>query len=384
MEEYRYSISDIKIPYESRFGKNVNFNPSIVHISDNYFLVSFHTFRRGKGHPESYEVKGVIDDPYHMYLGGMKSKMWWNRTTGEWGTGFIIIKIEDDYIEYIQSLGYNDYGTDMRLLKIPGGNIIGTMSGGNEIKKKGTAREHYLLPKPTSKHFSIVELEIEIIRNKAGRFFLEGAYGPGELLCEELQDNEKNWSLYYYNQLYISNYLIPRHIVFVPNINDNHCKVIASQDASIFNGLELYYKKSLLFSLSTPAIPYYNEVSDMMIGVGHIKIDKNTVPSDTRGYNFLQKNDYLIHPSNTYWMMFLYTFDPITLNIIKVSPAFYPPYTKHAVVFPTGLTYYKNNYLISYGEGDAAMKLMFIDEHDIDRLLTPASYYEDEYDFVYL
>ena len=56
MEEFRYSVANIQIPYNTRFGKNVNFNPSIVHIVDDYFLVSFHTFRRNKGHPEEHNV----------------------------------------------------------------------------------------------------------------------------------------------------------------------------------------------------------------------------------------------------------------------------------------------------------------------------------------
>ena len=377
MEEFRYSVSEVYIPYSQIFGKNVNFNPSIVHIDDDYFLMSFHTFRKNKGHPITHEVEGTIEDPYHMYYGGIGSNTYWNHKKGQWGTGFMIVQINDGRVDYVQSLEFNDYGTDMRLIQTPDG-IIGTMSGGNKISKKGTEREHYLLPKATTRNFSIAALEIDIVRNQSGRWFLHGAEDPGDLLCETLQDNEKNWSLWYYNQLYISNYLIPRHIVFVPA--NSTCKVIASQDASIFNGLEVLYKKSLLFSLSTPAIPYNN----VMIGVGHIKLDKNKLPTLSRGYVFLKNNQYLIHPSNTYYMMFLYTFDPVTLNILKVSAAFYPPDTNHAVVFPAGLTYYDGDYLISYGEGDSKMKIMFIDDYDVDRLLVPASYYEEEYDFIYL
>ena len=314
-----------------------------------------------------------------MYYGGYQSNMWWNTLRGEWGTGFIMVKINNGQIEYAQNLTFNDYGTDMRLLKTPTGTIIGSMSGSNKIKNKGTEREHYLLPKATTRNLSISAIEIQIVRNKSGRWFLHGAEKPGKLLCEALQDEEKNWSLYFYeDQLYISNYLIPRHIVFVPD--NNHCKVIASRDAGVFYELQLRYKNQLLFSLSTPALPY----NDAMIGVGHIKLELKKIPQDTRGYHFIKENKFAIHPTYVYYMMFLYTFDPITLNIIKLSPAFYPPHAKHAVVFPAGLTYYQGDYLISYGEGDSEMKIMFIDNYDVDRLLVPASYYDEEYDFIYL
>jgi hypothetical protein len=48
------------IPYH-----NINFNPSIVHLIDSYFLISFHVFRRQYGHTRHDKIIASIDNPYH-------------------------------------------------------------------------------------------------------------------------------------------------------------------------------------------------------------------------------------------------------------------------------------------------------------------------------
>src|SRR5438094_5484606 len=88
----------INIPYNTKiFGHNINFNPSIIHIQNNMFLVSFYTFTRSEnGYPKNITPQPSIYDDYHMYKGGPDSDTWWNSNwPGFRGTGFMIIQIID-------------------------------------------------------------------------------------------------------------------------------------------------------------------------------------------------------------------------------------------------------------------------------------------------
>src|SRR5689334_12207352 len=93
-------IETIIIPYDLPYGKNINFNPSILHIVDNVFLMAFHTYRRSIGYPRNYKVEPLVTDPYHMYYGGVRSETWWSVEDGrgEWGTGFLILKMIDNQL----------------------------------------------------------------------------------------------------------------------------------------------------------------------------------------------------------------------------------------------------------------------------------------------
>lgn len=375
-----YPVLDIKIPYNTEFGNHINFNPSIVHLKNNYYLVSFHSFRRNEGHSEFSSVKSDINDPYHLYYGGPESKTWWNPgREGEWGTGFMLINMSNYKIKSIDIVDYLDRYLDTRLLKTSN-KIIATTSNGEKVNSlRGIDRSEYQLDKyiypdntmlTTSNIFSITTVFDQ------GEFIFK--MNEPQPLCIGLQHEEKNWSPYIFNdQLYISNWLVPKHIVFIPHTYEK-CSVIKSQHQTIFNKIEKFYEHKVLFSLSTPAISYNN----VKLAVGHLKIDGN-VKMNTLAYQFIQ-NDKPKHPFNNYsYMMFLYTFDPETLEILSLSPAFYPPTTQHAVVFPVGLTY-NQDYIVSYGEADMKMKLIFISPDNLINLLVPTSDYDEEYEFIQL
>lgn len=367
-------VVDFKIPHHKKFGNHVNFNPSMARYKDDLFLISFHTFRRHEGHPLHHIVKGSIDDPYHMFYTGH----WWNPgEDGVWGTAFVLAKINNRKMEYIKTMGYNDYGTDMRLLT-NNDNIIGTMTVSSEAEYKGHDRTKFELKAPTGSTYSISMLVMEII-DLDDTYILEGEDELGYLICENLQDAEKNWSTFINRgRLNISNFLLPNHIVFVPR--QNTCIVKKSDKITYFQQLEEYYEKTILVSLSTPALSYGN----MMLGCGHLKLAMNDLPRESRAYQFLKKATIPPHPSNTFYMMFLYTFNPKTYNIVEISPAFFPPDVEHGIVFPCGLEHYQHDYIISYGQGDAEMKFIFLTEETIKDLLHAENYYNDEYEFIYL
>ncbi|HSW77026.1 MAG TPA: hypothetical protein VLG50_08260 [Candidatus Saccharimonadales bacterium] len=370
MEPTFYKTIELKLQHPVRSDKlslqfilsnNVNFNPSIAHIVDDFFLISFYTWRRkDKPISSSYQLTGSVTDPYHQYYGGQNSPTWW-REDEYWGTGYVLATIINQNITIIKYLGYNNYCFDMKLSSTNFG-ISGTSNcGGGKI---------YIHNFVFVKNGNDVKLTSTYPDLKF----------EGVKLCKYNQVEEKNWSMYEYNeQMYISQWLYPHHIVLVKS-KENKCIKLKSKNVTVFQHIMNYYNKSVLFSLSTPAIPYYN----LMMGVGHVKIVGDIVPPYTTAYRFVQ-NDYLKHPvSNMSYLMFFYVFDPITLDIVRISPGFYPPNITHGVVFASGLTKHDNDYIISYGEGDAKMKFLFINNYAIDRLLSPVKYYDHGYEFIYL
>lgn len=68
--------------------------------------------------------------------------------------------------------------------------------------------------------------------------------------------------------------------------------------------------------------------------------------------------------------MFFYTFDPRTLSILEVSNSFIPPGATSNVVFPAGLILNSEGQIIvSYGERDDKMKLLFISPEEVQGML---------------
>ena len=377
-------VSEFNIPYRDTFGKSINFNPSILHLKDNYFLLSTHVYKREKDVPPNTIVHANTNDPYHMYFGGYNSSTWWSEgPNGFRGTAFFIIKIFNHTITVVKSIAYNHYGVDARLAHTTQG-MVATLTDTTFVDERGSERTHYNLNACVSYNLedrTMLLLPINVYVKTASTIYVNIPEKPGTILCPRLQYLEKNWSLWTYdNQLYISNYLVPQHIVFVPKYgNYDDCYVITSDTYSLYEYIERYYDRHVIFSLSAPAIPY----NDLMIGVGHIKITEN-VSKYTPAY-YATQNNRPKHPcQNTTYMMFLYTFDPETLEIIESSPAFIPPETEHSVVFPCGFIYFDNNYIISYGEGDVKMKLMFIPYNNVKNLLRPVDNFTEEYEFIEL
>lgn len=362
------NIVTLTVAKNTIYSNNVNFNPSIIHLHDNVFLVSFHTFRRGYG-----SNKVIVNDKYHPWYGGPNSKTWWQEGHGFRGTGLMIIKIINDDIIIHQVLQNINYGVDMRLLKTPSFIFATFNLATDNYDNWGIDRELYQLPKATCKEkcLSMQYFTANIIK-KENQYILKQEHYS--LLCPNLQDQDKNWSSFMINdQLYCSDYLTPKHTV----IHIDQCSITMAQHINIMEEIELFYEGALVFSLSTPAMKY----KDVMLGVGHLKIIPSFLKPDTKAHHFVMNHKMPKHPYyDQMYMMFLYTFSS-DLEIISISPAFYPPETKHSIVFPAGLTYY-DDYIVSYGEADLEMKLMFLLPSIIDDLL-----FQDiqiEYDFLYL
>lgn len=369
-------VISFKVPKTSiQYGKNVNFNPSIIHIEDNVFLVSFHTFRRNGG---TYYVTADINDKFHPWYGSYNSSTWWNAgSSGFRGTGLMIIKIVDREIIIHSVLPDTNYGSDMRLLKTPS-YIFATFNlQAHEYKNWGIDRELYKLPKAkcTENCFAMQYFKAQLYHNTYLDWYTLYKDDNYSLLCSNIQDQDKNWSSFMIdNKLYCSDYLTPTHTV----IDINNCSIITEPYVNIMEEIELYYNGGILFSLSTPAIPYNN----VMLGIGHLKIIPSFVKHNTVAYDFIHNDSLPRHPLyDQMYMMFLYTFDS-NFKILSISPAFYPPDTKHGVIFPAGLTYYNNEYIVSYGEGDVEMKLLFLNKNIIKNLLS--NNIQVEYEFLYL
>lgn len=411
LKSYRSYVSEVIIPYSNQeFGRNINFNPGMIHLYDNTFLVAFHTYRRLYGHPYNVIPEPNIKDPYHMWYGGPNSSTWWEYVEpsgpgsgGFKGTGFMIIKIDLHKIYLYQVFDVQTTGSDTRL------SIIDTY---NEGKYKvisdifssftsswdeslyniwGIDREKYGLTKanPTGERVSINEGKLHLINHSGYRKSISGIKarinehfelsleykGKGTSVCPKLQRRDKNWSFFRINdKIYTSYWLSPKHTVFDTKI----CNVHMEQNTNIFYRIEQYYEKKILFSLSTPAI----EHDGKMIAVGHVKVNYS-LPINTTGYYFLENMKLSKHPVTAY-MMFFYTFDKNTFEIIEISSAFYPPEMANNVVFAVGLVKFNDEFIISYGEGDCKMKFLFMPYNEINELLMDQNLISEEYEFIYL
>jgi hypothetical protein len=195
----------------------------------------------------------------------------------------------------------------------------------------------------------------------------------------------RNWSMWIDKSIKFSTQFLP-HITLTPNFDFQQCEskkneIIPIDDNYVFN-------ETYKFSLGTPAIPY-NDTE--YIAVGHsrfnIKNDKydflNTLygnspfvsPNFTAFLEHVYKNKekYILHKFNFYFMYF-YTFDKNTHKITKMSHSFIPPNNRPSLlVFPAGIVQMPSShtFIISYGEGDARSKLLFIDRSMIESLLHP-------------
>jgi len=376
---------EIKIPYDTEiFGPNINFNPSIILIDTDTFLMSFFTFRRHReGHPRNIKPQPSIYDNYHMYKGGSDSDTWWDDSRGGYrGTGYLILKIINREVIIHQILDDLGLGYDVRLSQSPKG-ILVTQSGeyfGNYDEIWGIDRIKNGLPKRTCKEdcLGVYYLFLEINHDKYTDAYKlsENANWSGEPMCPKLQDQDKNWSSFIKNKnIHASIWLTPKHTVVI----EKYCRIIKEPNINIFYTSELFYNNTLFFRLGTPAIKFNN---NEMIAVGHIMFLGDFVPMNSKAYSFYKENTLPKHPDNLMYMMFIYTFDINTFEILRISPAFYPPKVTHSIVFPVGITYHDNDYIISYGEGDIKMKLLFMKLETIEDLLRYQG--DNEYEFIYL
>jgi len=102
------------------FLHTINFNPSIVYVEDNLYLVSIRAFRRGNIF-KIQDITPSMYNPDHLWFGGYGSKTFWNvGEDGFGGTIFIVINITGRDISTKYKLDGYSQGTDMRLSNLMG------------------------------------------------------------------------------------------------------------------------------------------------------------------------------------------------------------------------------------------------------------------------
>lgn len=229
------------------------------------------------------------------------------------------------------------------------------------------------LPKVQKSCCSLIHGSKLILTYETNGYTLTGK--DEKILCQNLSTGlEKNWSTWDYNGLKLSYHIVPQHTVFEFTDTQNQCySRFEPEEENIFVQIESYYKgplRSALFSCSTPAIPFGNKY----LAVGHLKLTPMELPQrPTLGKQRHQELRRFLdgHPSyNTRYFMFFYTFDPETLSILEISHSFIPPGATSNVVFPTGLIMnLDGKIIVSYGEHDDKMKLLFLEPEEVTSML---------------
>lgn len=396
-------VYEIEIPNESKYREfyfNVNFNPSIIKSTsvDNLYIMSCHSFRRTSINKYKYPTKSININ--HPWYGGPESENWWYITpTGFRGTGFFLVYFDGNSFIIIDYLGLIDSIIDGRLFRLPDNDIMITGNstfdditiGGDRLKNElpgGYVNCKYNLCN------LITKCRLRLIKTDDKFTLLKGKLEP---LCANLsQKTEKNWSLWSYNsKVYISYLISPGNIIFTEDYDNERslsektfiirCNAMAEPQSNIFSDITKYYQGNVIFSLSTSALPFDE---NSYLSVGHAKIiwtslDKNI---NTLASRFIKENLHMRHHPNMFYLMFFYTFDPITFTTLKISHAFWPPDTQYGVVFPSGLTMFDNDtFLISYGEGDLKMKCMLISKTEINSMLfNQRDIIKEDYQFIRL
>lgn len=236
-------VKEINVPAFWSLG--CNFNPSIVPIAPNLYLLSFRNFRR-------YPVSTTDKSLNHPWLGGPSSQTWWELEQGGYdGTGFIILHIDDDNnVTVEQVLDFELLGAvDLRLSYVNSkivatyNSLVDPESVGRRIPGRlglfvdiGNQRIEYGLPPFQMGCCTLIlgmELNVSVENN---RYILSQA-SEEQIICQNVSEGfEKNWSLWYYNHnLFISYHLIPKHTVFIPRESFNQCNVRFEKGHNIFH-----------------------------------------------------------------------------------------------------------------------------------------------------
>lgn len=229
----KIETSEVKIPFDNEiFGPNINFNPCILRIDENTFLMSFYTFRRGKGRSKNKEQEPSIYDDYHMWKGGPESSTWWDTSDpGYVGTGYMILKIIERKIFIHQIFDHIGVGYDTRLSYSGNGKyIVATSSQENWFDYQdiwGIDRKNYDLSEPKCKNRCLsiyyLMLKLSYIKKSDEYILSKNIEDEGDALCPKLQDEEKNWSTFVSNgKTYVSQWLTPKHTV----IEMSSCSII--------------------------------------------------------------------------------------------------------------------------------------------------------------
>jgi len=356
-------VVSIQTPDDPFYKYSANFNPSILQLDDGRYLLAFRSFRR-LSIQESQEYGVSVN---HPWLGGPEDVNWWQSFEGGFsGTGFLILT-PDFRVQKILQLKLED-AADTRLIYWQG-KIMATYNkfvGFEEVSHNrmltiGQDREQFGLLNDDIECCTLIHTVL-LQLTQADELFQAS---EEILLCSNLSAVlEKNWSPWVNRgDLRISYHIVPKHIVFIPDQDLTQCRVTFEKDISIFQQITEYFHNAIVFSLSTPAIPW----EDYYLAMGHVKILKTTTQIHQRIHDL----KYKPHPGGSVrYFMFFYTFNPRTLEINQITNSFIPSESKTNVVFPTGLIQNNNGeVIVSYGDSDNQMKLMILNRNDVNKLL---------------
>ena len=242
-------------------------------------------------------------------------------------------------------------------------------------EERGTDREKYGLSKSTCSGCWTLYgeyLELDTDNQIINLDYIYDFNGFRDILCYNLAESDKNWITWEHKKIpYISYSLVPQHIVFTGVYPFHNCTAKLVKTNSIFYRLSEYYNNIIIFSLSTTAI----SAGNIKIAVGHAKIlldEIDKIPEDTPLYTFVSSlKGWITTAHKLIYTMFIYTFDPETLNINGLSPIFIPPKSHTAVIYPCGLSHTSEDWLISYGDGDSRAKILFIPHSQVNDMIIP-------------
>jgi len=178
-----------------------NFNPSIIQLSDNRYLVSFHTFRRYAFEESAFHQKHHISMSErvplymrHPWFGGPEAESYWQPEEGGYvGTGFLILEIQQSASRVVNVLEYSlSDGVDMRLLNL-NNHIFGTHTSLVDAKRVGQERSEMGLPEVQKMCCELILGSTLTLRREDQKYELTSE--DQGVLCQNLSTGtEKNWS----------------------------------------------------------------------------------------------------------------------------------------------------------------------------------------------
>lgn len=404
--------------------KDINvaaFNPSIVHIRDNEYIISIRVNGETGDNHEHHPITATFN---HITTTFDKRHPWntfWKNPLD--GTIFMACTIDMDTKKIVESrtlqveltTGITENiikGVDARLFK--SGDLLYLTYNkftDNKIKISEVSSDTGLTNICQFDYCANMVLDIFTMTSIGASTTLR--FKNRSLMCKPKQQQiEKNWTIFDNGKLNISYGLSGKHVFFNDIANKfssgfetfTHCeeKDTTSSITQMLKNIEDRTKfgdqKVIHFSLSTPAVRY-NETSN--IAIGHVKLNHqhiSNVKYALDAYNDATSNKYetiswkkqlyliitefenhinikassphVKHPIYMYFMFF-YKLN-LQGEITDISNVFVPYNNEpYSLVFASGLamTQDKSSLIISYGVADVQSKLAFFPTLIVDNML---------------
>jgi len=341
------------------------FNPSIVKIENDRYLISFRVMISNV--PEPYHIwriwneghDGIISQKYPNLYWGLYPRngklceekkisfsdksVWFDKNTATYdNTGFCIGKIDSlgrfdmEWCHPAPTGYFNMY--DVRLSYI--NNVIHITGNHHYNGHKMLTRILEITPKGL-----IFKRESPLLKN----------------FRSMVRSDEKNCVLDPEGSIH---YSIGEEYIMYNTRN----KTISNQKLPLIASIiKLYGNDKIYFSLSTPLVQYGNDY----LAVGHMKINyRYSYPGTS--FDIFMEGKSFSHMTYVY-CMFFYTMDIKTQKVKMMSDLFIPTlnniHKPHLLVFPTGIIYDEELVTISYGDGDDRCRILQLTKQEVDKLI---------------